>query len=37
VTDGTVKAIQQDGSKVDISDNEASSGILWNAFAWTKA
>jgi peptide/nickel transport system substrate-binding protein len=37
VTDGSVKAIQQDGSKVDISDNEASSGILWNAFAWTKA
>jgi len=37
VTDGTVKAIQQDGSKVDISDNEASSGILWNAFAWVKA
>jgi peptide/nickel transport system substrate-binding protein len=37
VTDGSVKAIQQDGSKVDISDNEASSGILWNAFAWVKA
>jgi peptide/nickel transport system substrate-binding protein len=37
VTDGSVKAIQQDGSKVDISDNEASSGILWNAFAWAKA
>jgi peptide/nickel transport system substrate-binding protein len=37
VTDGTVKAKAQDGSTEDVSDNEASSGILWNAFAWVKA
>jgi peptide/nickel transport system substrate-binding protein len=37
VTDGTVKAKAQDGSTEDLADNEASSGILWNAFAWVKA
>jgi peptide/nickel transport system substrate-binding protein len=37
VTDGTVTALAQDGSKEGITDNEASSGIVWNAFAWTKA
>ena len=37
VTDGTVKAKAQDGSTEDLADNEASSGILWNAYAWMKA
>jgi peptide/nickel transport system substrate-binding protein len=37
VTDGTVKAKAQDGSTEDLADNEASSGILWNAYAWVKA
>jgi peptide/nickel transport system substrate-binding protein len=37
VTDGTIKSTAQDGTKVGISDNEASSGILWDAFAWVKA
>ncbi len=37
VTDGSVKSTAQDGSKTNISDNEASSGILWDAFAWRKA
>lgn len=37
VTDGSIVAVAQDGSKESVTDNEASSGIVWNAFAWTKA
>ncbi len=37
VTDGSVKAKAQDGSTVDLQDNEASSGVVWDTFAWVKA
>jgi peptide/nickel transport system substrate-binding protein len=37
VTDGSIKSTAQDGTKISISDNEAASGILWDAFAWVKA
>jgi peptide/nickel transport system substrate-binding protein len=37
VTDGSVKSTGQDGKVTSISDNEAASGILWDAFAWRKA
>jgi peptide/nickel transport system substrate-binding protein len=37
VTDGTIKSKAQDGSTVDLQDNEASSGVLWDAYAWVKA
>jgi peptide/nickel transport system substrate-binding protein len=36
VTDGSVVATNQDGSKGDILDNQASSGPMWNAWAWVK-
>jgi peptide/nickel transport system substrate-binding protein len=37
VTDGSIVATGQDGKTESISDNEASSGVLWNAFTWQKA
>jgi peptide/nickel transport system substrate-binding protein len=37
VTDGTVMAMGDNGQKVDLSDNEASSGVVWNTYAWVKA
>ena len=37
VTDGSIKSKAQDGSTVDLQDNEASSGVLWDANAWVKA
>lgn len=37
VTDGSVKSTDQSGKVIDLQDNEASSGVLWDAFAWQKA
>jgi peptide/nickel transport system substrate-binding protein len=37
VTDGSIMSTDQHGKKVQISDNEASSGVLWDAFTWQKA
>jgi peptide/nickel transport system substrate-binding protein len=36
LTDGSIVATQQDGSKVPVADNEASSGVLFNAWSWQK-
>jgi peptide/nickel transport system substrate-binding protein len=37
LTDNSIVATRADGTKEAISDNEASSGVLWNAFTWQKA
>jgi peptide/nickel transport system substrate-binding protein len=37
LTDGSIVAATDDGKTQPVSDNEASSGVLWNAFAWEKA
>jgi peptide/nickel transport system substrate-binding protein len=37
VTDGSIKSKAQNGQIVDLQDNEASSGVVWDAFAWVKA
>ncbi|HEX3791476.1 MAG TPA: ABC transporter family substrate-binding protein [Pseudonocardiaceae bacterium] len=34
VTDGTWSSTDQSGKKISIQDNEASSAVLWDAFAW---
>ncbi|HEX4700934.1 MAG TPA: ABC transporter family substrate-binding protein [Pseudonocardiaceae bacterium] len=34
VTDGSVTATAQDGTKQDLQDNQASIGILWDSFTW---
>jgi peptide/nickel transport system substrate-binding protein len=37
LTDGSIVATQQNGKTEPVSDNEASSGVLWNAWSWQKA
>jgi peptide/nickel transport system substrate-binding protein len=37
VTDGSIMATDQTGKKISIQDNEASSGIVWDANTWQKA
>jgi len=37
LTDGSIVATQVGGKTEPVSDNEASSGVLWNAFTWQKA
>lgn len=36
VTDGSVMATAQDGKQQQLSDNQASIGMLWDAFTWRK-
>lgn len=36
LTDGSIVATDQNGKTEPVSDNEASSGVLWNAFTWQK-
>ena len=36
VTDGSVMATDQSGQQQSISDNEASSGVDWDAFTWQR-
>lgn len=37
ITDGTIVSTTSDGKKVSIQDNEASSGVVWDIWAWQKA
>lgn len=37
LTDGSIVATRQDGTTEPVSDNEASSGVLWNAWSWQKS
>ncbi|HWC83378.1 MAG TPA: ABC transporter family substrate-binding protein [Pseudonocardiaceae bacterium] len=34
VTDGSLTSTDASGKKVSIQDNEAASGVLWDAYAW---
>jgi peptide/nickel transport system substrate-binding protein len=36
VTDGSIVSTNADGSKGKVLDNQANSGPMWNAWAWTK-
>jgi peptide/nickel transport system substrate-binding protein len=37
LTDGSIVATRQNGTTEPVSDNEASSGVLWNAWSWQKS
>jgi peptide/nickel transport system substrate-binding protein len=37
LTDGSIVATGANNKTEPVSDNEASSGVLWNAFTWQKA